>query len=78
MKTGTKTKKLCHRPLNYLALTSKKAGRESLAFQALHVAFFAVLHEFEGPLVLSSDTLPSRVTRSMEVRKIPYVTLLVM
>lgn len=35
------------------------------------MALFAVLHEFEGPFVLSSDTLPSRVTRRVEVREIP-------
>lgn len=35
------------------------------------MALFAVLHELERPLVLSSDTLPGRVTRRMEVREIP-------
>lgn len=35
------------------------------------MALFAVLHEFEGPFVLRSDTLPSRVPRGMEVREIP-------
>jgi hypothetical protein len=44
---------------------------EILAFQVLHIAFFATVHELKDPLVLGSNTLPSRVTRCMKVRQIP-------
>lgn len=42
-----------------------------LAFQVLHVAFLAAVHELEDPPVLGTNALPCRVAGRVQVGQVP-------